>query len=77
MEKFTKETLAKYDGKNGNPAYVAIDGAVYDVTGNSYWTNGAHFGGAVAGSDMTDLINQAPHGKAVLDKLEKVGTYEG
>ncbi|MCT6807216.1 MAG: steroid-binding protein, partial [Bombilactobacillus sp.] len=31
MEKFTKESLAKYDGKNGNPAYVAINGDVYDV----------------------------------------------
>ena len=29
---FTEKELGKYDGQNGNPAYVAIDGVVYDVT---------------------------------------------
>ncbi len=29
---FTREELKKYDGQNGNPAYVAINNRVYDVT---------------------------------------------
>ena len=29
---FTAEELAKYNGQNGQPAYVAIDGTVYDVS---------------------------------------------
>ncbi|MDF7682804.1 cytochrome b5 domain-containing protein [Lactobacillus sp. ESL0679] len=75
MEKFTKESLAKYDGKNGNPAYVAIDGKVYDVTGNSHWTNGEHHGFS-AGQALDEGIAQSPHGKSVLAKLNQVGTYE-
>ena len=29
---FTLAQLAQYDGQNGQPAYVAVDGVVYDVT---------------------------------------------
>jgi cytochrome b involved in lipid metabolism len=29
---FTTEELAKYDGKNNQPAYIAVDGIVYDVS---------------------------------------------
>lgn len=75
MEKFTKESLAKFDGKNGRPAYVAIDGEVYDVTGNPHWAEGEHHGN-LAGRDLTVEIGQSPHGKSVLGKLKKVGTYE-
>lgn len=41
---FTEEELGKYDGQNGNPAYVAIDGVVYDVTDVSAWNGGVHHG---------------------------------
>lgn len=29
---FTREELAKFNGQNGQPAYVAISGTVYDVS---------------------------------------------
>ena len=32
--------LAKYNGQNGNPAYVAVIGKVYDVTDSPAWTGG-------------------------------------
>lgn len=38
---FTVEELAKYDGQNGNPPYVAVDGIVYDMTG--VFTSGTHY----------------------------------
>ena len=41
---FTEEELERYDGQNGNPAYVAIDGVVYDVTDVSAWKGGVHHG---------------------------------
>lgn len=74
METFTKSSLAKYDGKDGRPAYVAINGTVYDVTGNPHWAEGEHHGN-LAGQDLTIAIGQSPHGESVLGKLKKVGTY--
>jgi predicted heme/steroid binding protein len=60
---FTLAELAQYDGKNGNPAYVAVDGAVYDVSGSALWPQGEHTScnlGAAAGKDLSETIKQAP-----------------
>jgi len=40
MKVFTKEEIARYDGKNGNPAYVVYKGKVYDVSSSFLWKNG-------------------------------------
>ena len=40
----TLEELAEYDGKDGNPAYIAVDGVIYDVTDVSFWRGGEHNG---------------------------------
>ncbi|KRM12300.1 cytochrome b5 domain-containing protein [Paucilactobacillus suebicus] len=69
---FTKEELSKFDGQNGNKAYVAIDGTVYDMTDVPAWANGQHHGN-VAGQDLSDVILKSPHGKSVLAKLTVVG----
>lgn len=71
----TLEELAAYDGKNGNPAYVAVDGVIYDVTNAKGWNNGTHEGYA-AGQDLTDAIKTAPHGESVLKDLPVVGTLK-
>ncbi|WP_051350657.1 cytochrome b5 domain-containing protein [Caloramator sp. ALD01] len=69
----TKDELLKFDGSNGNPAYVAIDGIIYDVTKNKTWLDGVHFG-LVAGRDLTDEINSCHDNKeAILSKLTPVG----
>lgn len=75
MKEFTVEELAQFDGKDGRKAYVAVDGKVYDVTGNSHWTNGEHHG-TLAGRDLTKAIEASPHGLSVLAKLEQVGTLK-
>ena len=72
---FTKDTLAQYDGQNGNPAYVAVNGTVYDVTNVPQWQNGAHQGNQ-AGMDLTEAIGRSPHGVKNLENLPVVGTYE-
>ena len=41
---FNQTELAKYNGQNGQPAYVAVDGVVYDVTGVAAWAGGKHHG---------------------------------
>lgn len=73
---FTKDELAKYDGKNGNPAYVAVNGVVYDVTNVRQWSGGSHQG-YNAGQDLTKAIQQSPHGVSVLKDLPVVGKYVG
>ena len=74
---FTLDELKKYDGQNGNPAYVAVDGVVYDVTNANRWKDGKHQDGVTAGADLTDVISQSPHGKDVLKDLPVVGTLVG
>ncbi len=73
---FTLDELAQYDGKNGNDAYVAIDGIVYDVTNAAKWQNGSHYG-VQAGTDCTTAISRSPHGTSVLDGLPIVGILVG
>lgn len=69
----TLDQLKQYDGKNGNPAYVAVDGIIYDVTNVKAWKNGEH-NGYSAGNDLTDIIkNKSPHGVKNLEGLTIVG----
>jgi len=73
MRQFTEKELIYYDGKNGNPAYVAYDGKVYDVSTSFLWKNGAHQVLHDAGMDLTDALDKAPHGMDVLNKFPIVG----
>lgn len=69
----TLEELATYDGKNGNSAYIAVDGVIYDVTAVPQWKNGEH-NGFSAGQDLTDEIkNTSPHGVSKLNGVPVVG----
>lgn len=65
--------LSEYDGQDGNPAYVAVDGVVYDVTENEAWAGGEHADDLTAGNDYTEEILSSPHGKSVLEDLPVVG----
>ena len=65
--------LAKYNGKDGNPAYVAVDGVIYDVSAYPKWKNGDH-NGYTAGNDLTEIIKtKSPHGVAKLKGVPVVG----
>jgi predicted heme/steroid binding protein len=69
----TLEELKKYNGQEGNPAYVAIDGTIYDVTNVKAWKNGKHKNGLTAGRDLSKQIGKSPHGKSVITNLPVVG----
>jgi predicted heme/steroid binding protein len=71
--KITQEELAKNNGKDGNPAYVAYNGKVYDVSDSSFWIGGDHLGAHEAGKDLTAELDIAPHGPENLDKAKFVG----
>lgn len=73
VKKFTSSELAQFNGKNGNPAYVGYKGKVYDVTESYQWGDGEHLG-HMAGSDLTDQMEVAPHGEDVLlERMKVVG----
>lgn len=69
---FTSEELSRYNGRDGNPAYVAVNGTVYDVTGNAAWGGATHFGLA-AGTDVTSQFASCHTGQPILSKLKVVG----
>lgn len=47
---FSPEELAAYDGRDGRPSYVAVNGVVYDVS--TVFLDGRHFEHP-AGRDLT------------------------
>lgn len=69
---FTLQELSKFDGKGGNPAYVAVNGTVYDVTNNATWAAATHFG-LTAGKDLTNEFASCHAGQPILSKLKVVG----
>jgi predicted heme/steroid binding protein len=75
MRKFTAETLAQYNGKNGASAYIAYAGKVYDVTNSFLWQKGKHQVIHHAGVDCTTLLNSAPHGADLIYKFPQVGEF--
>jgi predicted heme/steroid binding protein len=72
---FTLDELKKYDGQNGNPAYAAVNGIVYDLTNAKVWNNGSH-NIHKAGADLTAELAQSPHGDRILSGLPVVGTLK-
>ncbi len=73
MIELTLEELAQFDGKDGRHAYIAVDGAIYDVTDSTRWNNGQH-NGYSAGNDLTEEIkNSSPHGVSKLKTVPMIG----
>lgn len=71
--RLTLAELAKYNGHDGAPAYVAYEGKIYDVSASFLWQKGRHQALHQAGTDLTEALAQAPHGKEFLDRFPVVG----
>ena len=70
---YTEQLDEKFNGKDGNPAYVAVDGIIYDVSASPAWKNGGH-NGFEAGKDLTNEIKTiSPHGVVKLENVPEVG----
>lgn len=68
----TLRELTQHDGQGGDPAYIAINGVVYDVTNVQLLKDGRHHG-VTAGNDVSDLF---VHNQAILNRLQIVGKLE-
>jgi|APSaa5957512622_1039677.scaffolds.fasta_scaffold57852_2 predicted heme/steroid binding protein len=74
MLSLTIEELSEFDGQDGRPAYIAVDGIIYDVSIIAAWMGGKHKE-YFAGQDITEPIKSiSPHGVSVLSNLPEVGT---
>ena len=71
LMEFTPEELAEFDGKDGRPAYVAVNRVIYDVTEFPSWAGGMHYG-SLAGTDATASF-EACHKQVFLKPLSIVG----
>ncbi len=69
------EELRKHDGTRA-PAWVAIDGIVYDISKSFFWIHGKHQDEHWSGADLTEALRNAPHGRAVLERFPKVGKLQ-
>ena len=76
MRVFTKDELKKFNGKNGQPSYIAYKGKVYDVTESFLWKKGRHQVFHDAGEDLTDALKEAPHGPEFIYRFPIVGILE-
>ncbi|MDH4227664.1 MAG: cytochrome B5 [Deltaproteobacteria bacterium] len=75
MKKFNAAELKKYDGSEpGKPIYFAFKGKVYDATASPLFIDGMHFEHP-AGGDLTDYLDDAPHGEEAVMELPVVGEY--
>lgn len=69
----TLEELKAFNGRDGSPAYIAVNGKVYDVSTSSLWQNGMHPPDHYAGQDLSEELKQAPHVRAVVERFPVVG----
>lgn len=70
------EELAKHNGRDGMPAYIAVGKNVYDVYDSVQWSDGVHFG-ITCGIDHTEAFNNCHKGNdEILSKLRMVGTLK-
>ncbi len=79
----TMKDVAKHNGLGGNPAYVVVDGDVYDVSQAEGWKEGMYHSmdGKVmlkAGSDISAEVAKFGKDKKqeMLAKLTKVGKLQ-
>lgn len=72
MKTMNAKELSACNGENGNPACVAHQGKVFDVSGSTLWAGGVHMARHHAGNDLTADLQAAPHGPEVLERYPQM-----
>jgi predicted heme/steroid binding protein/uncharacterized membrane protein len=73
QRQLTRRELKEFNGKAGEPTYVAFKGKVYDLSGSRLWVDGTHLKRHFAGDDLSEHIINAPHGQEVLRGFPVIG----
>jgi len=73
----TQTELADFDGEDGRPAYFGYKGNIYDVSKSQLWKDGNHMKRHHAGSNLTGILAQAPHGEDKILAMPEVGRLSG
>jgi len=76
MKEIKSEELLSFNGKDGNPVYIAFEGKVYDVSKSPLWSKGLHMYRHPSGKDLTGEISAAPHGSEVFERYPQVGVLK-
>ncbi len=76
QQQVSASQLAASDGRQGAACWVAVDGSVYEIDQGYKWQEGQHTesSSAYCGADMSNVIDDAPHGRTKMSQLKKVGT---
>src|SRR5690554_3655845 len=69
---YTEKELADYDGEKDQPAYLAIDQLIYDVSRLEELDDIMEK--YPAGQDISELIEDDPLREVIMDKAPEVGT---
>ncbi|OPJ54552.1 cytochrome b5 domain-containing protein [Clostridium chromiireducens] len=74
QKEFILDELEQYDWKNGNPAYVAMEGIVYDVSNEPSLESGTHYG-LNTGRDLSDEFSSFHGMKDIFSNTPEVSVF--
>lgn len=72
QKEFTLTELSQYDGGNGKPAYVAIEGIVYDISNEPALREVKDIG-IIAGKDLTEQFNFYSRINKIINETPRIG----
>jgi len=73
LKSFTLEDLGSFDGTEGKPIYISYKGKVYDLSTSPLFQGEKRMRCHVAGKDLTQDIEIAPHGEDLVFGFPVVG----
>ncbi len=69
----TIDDLILFSGTEDRAVYFAYKGKIYDASQSEHWKKGTHFSKHRAGTDLTDMLKQAPHGEENVTAMSQIG----